>query len=266
MSQNINNNYAIIISTCEKFSDLWEENIRHFKQHWKGNLPRIILVSDAATGRKIPDVEIVWFAANMPFRIKQALSIVDCAYVLVTLDDYFLIQDTQEKDISRLVEACERDSIHYLQLYHRRKSKVNDKKPLLSFETIDLDVNYAVSLYPAIWNKKFLDFCIKEDMSPWEFEPKLTRFAREYHANCAFSKKCCFYILDVVRKGRVLHKAQRYFKKTKVNIGNRPIIGYGTEIRLKLADAVSAYLPKQVYNFGKVIARKMGYKFFSDKI
>lgn len=264
MSQSINNPYVILISTCDKFSDLWEENIRHLKQHWKGELPRIILVSDATTEKEILGVEIVWFEANMPFRIKQALSMIECDYVILTLDDYFLIRDTREEDISGLVKACKQQAIHYLQLYHRRKSNSKNCFSLYDFEDIDLGLNYAVSLYPAIWDKEFLNFCTREDMTPWEFEPKLTKFAREYQANCKFSKKCCFYMLDVVRKGKILHKAQKYFKKNNVDIGDRPVISRYTEIKLNMADAIFAYLPKPIYLSLKSLARKMGYHFFSD--
>lgn len=256
--------YAILISSCEKFSDLWEENVRHLKKNWKGKLPRIVLVSDGFSSKKIPGVEIVWYEGNMPFRLKQALSVLDCDYMLVTLDDYFLLKETQGDDIEHLVQMCEKNSIHYLQLYHRRKSKKLSRYSLDDIERIDLTANYAVCLYPAIWERKFLDYCIKEDLSPWEFEPKLTGMAKEYAANCYFCRKCCFYILDVVRKGKILHKAKKYFKRNKINIGDRQTISYATEIKLTMADLVSVYLPKPVYCICKNIAKKMGYKFFSD--
>lgn len=259
-------NYEILISSCEKFSDLWEETVNHLKKNWHGVLPRIILVTDKPTDRQIAGVDILWFDGNMPGRLKNALNYIATDYVIVTLDDYFLIGNTYSCDINSLILKCESNHYHYLQLYHRRKSRKNSSSTLNDVEKIDTSKPYSVSLYPAVWDKNFLNFCIRDDQSPWDFEPKLSRFANEYHANCFFCKKCCYYILDVVRKGKVLHKAKRYFKRNNIEIGDRPTISYWIEMKLSMLDFISVYFPKSIVILLKKIARNFGYSFFSDSV
>lgn len=129
---------------------------------------------------------------------------------------------------------------------------------------IDLQKKYALNLYPAIWDVDFLKRTIKDNMSPWLYEVSLTKTALEEDAKCMASLAGTFDILDVVRKGKVLHKAQRYFKKNNINIGNRSSISYFTEIKLFILDVISWYTPRWLFKIIKKLARKCGMTFYSE--
>ena len=259
-------NLSVLISSCDKFSDLWNENINAYRKHWKNNKCETFLVTDKNSNWSKKGITLVVAEGqnDFPLRIKHALNQIKTQYVLVTLDDYFLIDDVSNDKLSYLVKRMEKEKIQYLSLYNRRITKKSKYQPIENLNNIDLQKKYALNLYPAIWDVDFLKRTIKDNMSPWLYELSLTKTALEEDAKCMASLAGTFDILDVVRKGKVLHKAQRYFKKNNINIGNRSSISYFTEIKLFILDVISWYTPRWLFKIIKKLARKCGMTFYSE--
>ncbi len=260
------NRLSVIISSCDKFSDLWDENIAQYRGFWQGEPCDTFLVTDKPTSRHFDGVEIVVADENMSFpsRIQYALQFVKTDYVLVTLDDYFLIRPVKAGNLLSLVDTAKEDNIDYLLLYDRRKTNPKKYDSIDVLHDIDLTRKYAVTLYPAIWKVSFLYKTVKEETTPWAYEASLTKTAIEENAVCKFSHTGSFDILDVIRKGKVLHRAKRYFKKHEIDIGNRETVSYFTEFKLFVMDRISWYTPKGVFRVVKKAARKCGMKFYSE--
>jgi hypothetical protein len=259
-------NFAVLISSCDKFSDLWAEHIRLYRENWQGEYVQTYLVTDKKKDISFEGVEIITAPTNydFPMRIKYALQYIDTPYVLLTLDDYFTINPIKCNDLLYLTDRVEKEKIDYLMLYDRRKDNPQKFSSLDVIEKIDLNKKYAVTLYPAIWNKDFLAKTIRDDLSPWLYEVSLTKTALEESANCSFSPAGTFRILDVVRKGKVLHKAAKYFKKHGIDIGDRPKISRLTEFKLVVMDILDWYAPPWFVGFLKKMGRKFGMRFFSE--
>ena len=51
--------YDVIISTCDKFSDLWEAHSLLLNKNWKNRGNNTYLVTDAPTDRKLEGIEII---------------------------------------------------------------------------------------------------------------------------------------------------------------------------------------------------------------
>lgn len=257
--------YCVLISSCDKYSDLWDAHFLLLYNHWTGRLPQTYLVTDKPTTRSYPGVKILDFDGDMPIRLLKACEVIPEQFILLTLDDYFLISDTSESAIKNLVANQKEMEIDYLRIYDRRRPKKGGKKTRLEQYPIDLSQKYAVSLYPAIWEKGFLMKCIDGDSSPWMFEPSLTEKAKERNAKCFANTSGVFEILDVVRKGKVLHKAKRYLKKNRISIGERPTLEWKYEIKQAVADFIWWYMPRWVYKVARRTAELFGMKFFSKE-
>lgn len=259
-------NVSLLISTCDKFSDLWDTHISFLRKNWVGDFWKVYMVTDRPTDKSYDGVEIIVADSGLdfPMRIKYALDFIKTDYVLLTLDDYFLIEKVYSEDLEYLVGRAEAENIDYLLLYDRRKLNPKKYESIDKLVPIDLNQKYSVNLYPAIWSKGFLQNSVNEDLSPWLYEPTLTNYAKNQNAKCCFSHSGAFVILDVVRKGKVLHKARTYFKKHNVDIGERPTISRLTEVKLALMDVISWYAPKRLFIILKKIAMACGMKFYSE--
>lgn len=262
----MNSKLTVLISSCDAFSDLWDAHLAFYHQNWEMKECRTVLVTDKPTDRAFDDVDIIVAEEGMdfPLRIKYALDSIKTPYVLLTLDDYFLISKSKRDDISTLLHYAETDKIDYLQLYDRRKINPKKYEKIGVLHDINLSDKYAVNLYPAIWSVEFLRKTVKDNVSPWLYEPSLTKTAKEEDAICRFSHTGTFEMLDVIRKGKVLHKAKKYLKKRNVVIGDRPTVPYRTELKLAIMDFISWHAPKCLFKPLKKTAKKLGMKFYSE--
>lgn len=257
---------AILVSSCDSFSDLWYTHFKLLKKNWPNIKYNIYLVTDKFTNIHIDGVTIITTGKDLdfPMRIKYATKVIKENYILLTLDDYFLIHTVNQDNISILLDIIKEKKIHYLSLYNRRFDKEKYFKDIHYIYKINLNNSYAINLYPAIWDKSFLVYTINDNINAWEYEVSLTNKAKLFNANCAYSQAGVFRILDVVRKGKVLNKANCYFKKNNIEIGNRPVNSLIYEFKLFVMDLIFWYTPKPIFLKLKKIAKKFGMKFISD--
>ena len=116
-----------------------------------------------------------------------------------------------------------------------------------------------------MWRKQFLEYTLKEPKNAWMFEVSLSQMAVQYGAKCLCSYNDDYVILDVVRKGKILHKANRYFKKhLGIYEGNRELQSWSYEAKLWVRTIVSNNAPKFLLQPLRSIFVKLGGHSFSQ--
>lgn len=160
-------------------------------------------------------------------------------------------------------------SLDFLRIFVMSKKHLRNRKAVEIERDIYLLDNYAgdyiVTLYAGIWRKDFMEKTLTDTLNAWQYEVSLTRKARELNARCADSRRGEFPILDVIRKGKVLTKARKYFDKNPIYEGNRENMKVKDEWMIAFRTWLREWLPKPLFNLSKTIMRYRGYKFFSDE-
>lgn len=263
---NLNNELILIISSCESYSDLWENHMKLLNQNWAERNIDTVIVTDKHHDGKVENAKI--FCAGdsleMPQRIKEYLKHVKTEYVLLTLDDYYVKKKINNKKIVRAVELMKRYSLDYLRFwkYPHERTKILGVKNVRKIELLG---NYKVNLYPAIWRKTFLEQTIQNSLSAWEYEVSLTQIARSLNAKCAYSTNGEFPIVDVIRKGKLLHPAKHFLKARGMTL-DRELISWRQEIKLGFLYYVKEIVPKPILRVLKKILVKRGHKFISKGV
>ena len=212
----LNDKVTCLIFSCDKFSDLWEGNVKLFNENWPDRDFNTYIVTDKPTNRTIPGIGIIAAGTDMEWsdRLKYALQFVKTDYVFVTLDDYFLIRKVDNKKMEDYLSLMMEGGYDYFRFYPRPKRATKDEivghKGIFK---VDTACDYSVNLYSGYWTKRFLEYSVQEPKNAWMFEISLSKQAVNYGANCLCSYNDDYVILDVVRKGKILHKANSYFKK-----------------------------------------------------
>lgn len=263
----MNNRLTLLIHSCDKFSDLWDGHIKLLNENWSDRCVRTLLVSDKHNARKWDNVELICAGegTELSERTKVALKYINTEYVLITLDDYFPIHKIDSNKIERLINIMDKEQLDYIRLFKDPNSFKRFKAYEKLYE-ITLDRNYQVNLYQGIWRKSFVEKTITSKMNAWQYEVSLTPTARDVNAKCVLSKGKEFEILDVVRKGKILHKANRYLRKHNLYDGVRPVIDRKDEIRIFVFNRGKRILPRKLAILVKRILIKHGYTFYSDSI
>lgn len=257
---------TMVISSCEAYSDLWDNHILLLNENWKDRDIKTVIVTDKIHESNYQDIEIFSAGAllEMPQRLKKYIKTCDTKYILVTLDDYYVDKKIDTKKIQRAIDIMETKKLDYFRFWpypHERK-KIDDIEKAY---WIELNGNYKVNLYPAIWRKEFLEDTIKDSLSAWEYEVSLTSIAKSLGANCAYSVNNEFHIVDVIRKGELLHPAKKYLDSKGLKL-DRKLISRKQEIKLDIMYYAKEVVPKPILRVIKKIMVKMGHKFISEDI
>lgn len=260
---------TMLILSCGDFSDLWSGHIKQLNIHWPDHGMRTIIVTDKETALSFPGVEIlpVCTAPEWTDRLRTALEIVDTEYIFVTLDDYYLIHDVDSGRIMDMVQMMDSEGIDYLRLFSQPERATSAAIPgYKKIHKVDTQYVYSVNLYSGIWKKAFLMETARHSKNIWQYEVSLARLAREYGAHCAMSTNQDFKILDVVRKGKLLRKAARFFRNNPgVYTGNREINRLGYELKLKFRHTFVRYMPTPIVNVTRNFMIKRGHHYFSQE-
>lgn len=259
---------TMLILSCDKFSDLWDGHVKQLEEYWPERNFKTYIVTDKVSEKKYRNVEVFSAGDNVEWsdRLLKALELVDTEYVFITLDDYYLIRPVSVEKMDRLVEMMDQHELDYVRLF-KRPTKAT-KEPIPGYTKayfVESSQKYSVNLYSGIWKTDFMKSCVAEPLNPWQFEVELPKMACEYGAKCAVSNNKDFVILDVVRKGKLLHNSYYYFKRHPgIYNGNRAVNSWGYEIPLAVKTIVGRYTPMPVHNAIKRVMRKFGYQFFSE--
>ena len=261
---------TILVLSCDKFSDLWSGHIKLLEQNWPDRDMDTFIVTDAPTEKSYPTVKVIsaGIVVEWSDRLKYALKMVKTDYVFITLDDYFLIKKVSDNNIADLLSIMMREKIDYIRLFPKPERAT--KEELHGYPgvyKIDKKIPYCVNLYSGMWNSAFLYSIIKEPMNAWRFEVSLAKRARDYNASCVVSVRNEFEILDVVRKGKLLHNAVKYFyNHPGIYDGNRLVNTWIYEIQLCVQIFMADHLPLWVHKPVKSIMNLFGKRFYSDEV
>lgn len=264
--------FSLIISTCDKFSDLWEAHVELLNRNWADRNVETFLVTDKSTMVQLPNVTIVAAGESKEIteRLRFVMPMVRTKYLLFTLDDYFLTVPIDTNAIEQDIAVMEEHSIDYLRLFvmtmkslkNRKAVEIKDAKGIYILDNLAGD--YIVSLYTGIWRKGFMEETLHETLNAWQYEVTLTKMACEMKACCADSCRGEFPILDVIRKGKILRKAKAYFDVNPIYTGDRPVMKIKDEWVLWIRTLLREWLPHSAFEVAKSVMRKFGYTFFSD--
>lgn len=263
------NKLTLMILSCDSYSDLWDGHIKLLNQYWSSREIDTIIVTDKDTDRCLPNTRIIVAkeASEWSDRVEYALSYISTEYVLLTLDDYYLIKPVSNENIKNLISLLDHTDLDYIRLYKRPQRATKERiKGYSNYYYIDCTVKYSVNLYVGIWKKSFLEYVMKESLNAWRLEVSLPRKAIEYGANCAVSYGDDYCILDVVRKGKILHKANSYFRgHPGIYEGNRELQKRSYEFKISLRTGIARCLPLKTHKHIKKILNVFGLHYFSDE-
>lgn len=258
---------TMLIFSCEKFSDLWDAHVQLLEENWKDRGMDTYIVTDAPHETNYKNVSVMAAGENKEFseRLEYALSKIDTEYVFVTLDDYFLINPVSNEKISALIDMLDKENLDYVRLFPHPKKANGEKIPQYGkVRKIVNDRPYSVNLYVGIWRKSFFKKTVGDVKNPWQFEVSLRKIATVLGAKCAVSNNKEFVILDVVRKGKILNKANRFFKRHGYYHGYREIQSKWYEFKLGVRTLGIRYAPDFVVNLARKFMMKLGNHYFSQ--
>jgi hypothetical protein len=165
------NRTALLVISCDAYSDLWPIFIRQFEKHWPDcpfdkYISTNFLSAESASFTDIPiGDDITWSNG-----LRKALDVLKDHYefVLVTLEDLILVEKVENQTFNRIVKGFHKMDGNYIKFIRKpRPVKMIDNE---SFGIIPPKSLYRPTCVYALWRIETLVSLLRNKENAWEFE------------------------------------------------------------------------------------------------
>lgn len=224
---------AILISSCDKYQDVWSPFFSFFFKYWEDCPYNIYLLTNHLKFEH-PKVKSICVGDDRDWSssFRKAINSIDEQYLMVLIEDYFLLNDVNTDVINDFFNYMLEREVDYFRLFPcPGPGKITDNIGSHKIGTIASGEPYRTSLQAAIWNKELIDKILVDGESAWEFEvdgskrsdgmaDKFMSISRESIKRLPFN-----YFCTAVVKGRWVKKAIELCRRhgVSVDLNSRPI-------------------------------------------
>ncbi len=172
----IDNDFSILVCSCDEYSDVWPPFFAFFRKHW----PECPWPLHMMTNQKefdFPSLSIVKVGfAPWGERFLKAIEQVGGKYILILMEDYFLLEKPDEDFLRQAVAFMREQRASYLRLFPRPgPDRITGTLEGIEIGEIDKHSDYRVSLQASIWDVDYLKRLTRREDSTWDFEIEGTR-------------------------------------------------------------------------------------------
>jgi len=234
------NNLTILVSSCDKYSSLWDPFFVSLFKEWPSlmqenrNVPIFLIANSKKFSN--PRVKTI----NIPHEISwsdnmiSAVDQVETKYVMIALDDYWLNAPVNEQRLLEIYTEMQKEDAAMLQV------SLNDDRwqqgvkhpsvPGLLYS--DKFKHFKASLQLAIWDKEALKCLLRPGESAWDFELSGTARSHGYpktFLNLSQDNEPISYI-NAAKQGYVNQFAITFAQQNQIpfNPGELPVLEKNT--------------------------------------
>jgi|WetSurMetagenome_2_1015567.scaffolds.fasta_scaffold07275_6 hypothetical protein len=172
---------AILISSCDAFSDCWEPMVYSFKKFWPDCPYPIFIISNF---KKLEDKSIHFlnvgedkgFGSNT----KRALELIETEHIIFFLDDFFINDTVDNVMVNDHLNHCIQNNIDFLKIDYRDIIYRDELRVGESIYCVNpLNIRYSLNTAIAIWKRDALYSLCAEGYTAWDFERKGIDYLRK---------------------------------------------------------------------------------------
>ena len=211
-------NCTVLVSSCDKYSDLWRPLFNLFYKYWPDCTYPVFLITEEKK-IEIDGVKSLSLGKNKDWSslILDSLGVVESPYVLLMLEDFFIRRNVDSTKIDELLELMEQDNISMLRLIPRPGPSVKvvgeDR-----YGAISANAPYRVSTQAALWRVDILKALLKIGESAWEFEINGTVRSEKYRGFVSVYNSVIPYYHHVVQGGKWFPWDAWYFNRMNIGV------------------------------------------------
>jgi len=213
---NLKNRLAVLVVSCDKYSDLWKPFFSLFWRFWPDCPFDIYLLSNNISPA-IPQVKSLLVGDDISWsdNLQRGLSQLKEDYVFLFLDDLFLRESVNTKEVLEVFSWAVETDVNYIRMNPMRNKP--DKSLNKSIGILSKGVIYRTSTVVSVWKKDVLLDLLKLGESAWSFEVYGSIRSDKYDRFYA-SWKDYFPITNAVIKGKWRKEAVRRLKLLGIEI------------------------------------------------
>lgn len=213
---------SIIYNSCDKYESLWMGFFTLFDKYWKNCQNDIILNTETKNfsykNLKIRRPNKIEENSSWSKRLMLAIESVSTPYVLLILDDFYLKDYINLKELERCVEKMEKDSKIKSFTFAWQPGPNIELKGEDFFEKRGRFSSYRVNAQIALWRVSYLKKILRTYENPWQFELSGSFRSSIYGGELYSLKKSSPLVFDydwgfLVVRGKINKELKKYFEE-----------------------------------------------------
>lgn len=251
-------NTCVLISSCDKYYDLWDHFFHFFEKHWPACPYPVYLATNYKTYQR-KNVRQVFSGINSTWseETQVVLKQLPYEYIIYLQDDYFILKPVDQPAINRLIEKMVLHKAAYLRLFPAPGPDVafNDNELGL----ISSGSSYRTSLQGAIWQKENFISLLDKKENQWQFEVNAGQRSSNYlflslkpqQGNFKYHRyPVTYYYLTAVIRGKWRRGAAAICKNEglKLDTTYRPVESYSEALYQYIYQSMPLLL-KKIFDF-----------------
>lgn len=239
---------AILVISCDKYSDLWEQYFKLFSKFWPDCEFKIYLLSNHLLFKNINiNVSTILIGEDISWsgNLIKAVTKIDEDYIFALIDDFFIIEEIAIGKILEVLDIMIKEEINFINIGGFKKP---DKYYNKYFGAIEKGSIYRATTM-ALWRKEILLKILKEGENAWDFEIYGSNRSNKYDKFYSTYDKL-IKTINVIDKGSWDPRSIKKLLEFGVNLdlSKRPIKSKPELLILKLLE-IRGYLFKTFVPF-----------------
>lgn len=209
------NNCAVLILSCDKYSDLWEPFFQQFWKHWPNCPYKVYLGSNEVVPPKFVGVTSIRSGKDTDWATsyKKILQQISEPYIFVWMEDAFLTSQVSPKDFRSAFELLAQPNSTHI---HFRPIPVPDSVISNVFGVHEKAAPYRTHTV-GFWNKNALSNLLLSGENAWNFEI-MGSYRSSYQDGYYSLLKPPFIFVHLVEKGRWIKDGLDYCRAHNIHL------------------------------------------------
>lgn len=171
----MHNNVAILIPSCDKFSDVWPIFFELFDKYWPQCPFKIYLGTNYLEYKNKKNISTIKIGKDISWadNTRKMLSFLEEEYVIILLDDFFLNKKIDNHKLNKIIDLAIQHKFAYIRL-EPNPPGTNFKRveKFIRIGEISRNAPYSITTQPGLWQIKILEKFLLPGYSIWDFEMK----------------------------------------------------------------------------------------------
>lgn len=212
-----NEQVAILVLSCDNYSDLWFPFFEFFSKSWKDCPFKVYLQTNLMDFQTEYDINVIKVGEDKSWSdnvIKALNYLEDYDYVLLFLEDMMIDKKVDNDRINVLLDNFFKSDGNYLSL-------LNEPKPTSKFNNfygiIENGALYRATATATVWKKNVLKKLLLPGESAWSFEKNGSKRSDKFPNFFSVYKDEIIWVNAVI-KNKWTYEAIKKFKKYNINV------------------------------------------------
>ena len=166
----MNQRCSVVVMSCDKYEEAWNPFFSLLRQYWPENDRPVYIVTEEKTCTITNVTTICAGGISWSSRLVKATEQISSEYVILLLDDFFMMGAVNESEIQRMLSIMDENNEIACVYFKHSSPQTNEKRIFDNYIEMEHDKKYIVNFQAAVWRRDALIRIVRKGNTAWDIE------------------------------------------------------------------------------------------------